>query len=358
MRMKKLLIIAAAALLAAACAKTYEVKETTPPAIGFGTWTETLTKARAAGASAFGNGDSFVVEGIKNPGASQTVVFNNTEVSTTDGTSWTYTNTRYWDLDATGYVFYAVSSPNTSLTLVADANTTANNGTIAATSVTFSGENNDILIADAVPVAPAAYGTPVALSFKHVGALVDLKVKKTANLDGSTVAITAMQLEGIDGTATFSVTGYSDNVPTVAWGAGDGNTTYTRTSGVTDVTLPTGVSSSAADDLINTLVVMPQTLTDTKILKLSYTITDAAGNVNTFTDKSIKLNLFDNTDYPTDDDGNTDGNQYNGGTKVTSWAAATHYIYTLTIDAQAISFTASITDWATPATNAYYYLVQ
>ncbi len=349
--MKRYIFIAAALVLATvSCSKIYDATPVTQPAIGFGTWAEMLTKARTAGSSSFGNGDSFKVEGIKNPGASQVVVFNNTTVSTTDGTTWTYENTRYWDLDATGYVFYAVSSPQTALTIGAD-------GKIAATEVAFSGENNDILLADEVPVAPGAYGTPVALNFKHVGALVDLKVKKTANLDGSTVAITAMQLEKIDGTATFSVTGYSTNVPTVAWGAGDGNTTYTRTSGVTDVTLPTDVSSSSASDLINTLIVMPQTLTDTKILKLSYTITDAAGNKNTFTDKTIKLNLFDNTDYPTDDDTDTDGNQYNGGTPITSWAAATHYIYTLTIDAKAISFTASITDWATPATNGYYYLV-
>lgn len=355
--MKRYIFFIAAALLAAvSCSKIYDATPVTPDStpIGFGTWAETLTRARTQGSSTFGDGDSFVVEGIKNPGAgaSQSVVFDNTTVSTTNGSDWTYTNTRYWDLGATGYIFYAVSSPTTTTTL-----TLAADGTISPTSVTFSGENNDILLADAVPVAPAAYGTPVALNFKHVGALVDLKVKKTTNLDGSTVAITDMQLEKIDGTATFSVTGYTSNVPSVSWGAGDGNTTYTRTSGVTDVTLPANVSSSSADDLINTLIVMPQTLTDAKILKISYTITDAANNVNTFTDKEIKLNLFDNTDYPTDDDTDTDGNQYNGGTPITSWAAATHYIYTLTIDAKAISFTASITDWATPATNGYYYLV-
>lgn len=351
--MKRYIFIAAALVLATvSCSKIYDATPVGHDApIGFGSWAEFLTKARTPGSSAFTDGDAFVVEGIKNPTGTPVVVFDNTEVTTTDGTTWTYTDTRYWDLDATGYVFYAVSSPDTGLTLEDD-------GTVSATSVTFSGENNDILLADEVEVAPAAYGEPVHLVFRHVGALVDLKVKKTAGLDGATVAITDFQLEGIDGTATFSVTGYTSNTPTVAWGTGDGATTYTSTSGVTDVTLPTDVSSSTADDLINTLIVMPQTLTDTKILKISYTITDAANNVNTFTDKTVKLNLFDDTDYPTDDDTSTDGNQYNDGTKLTSWAAATHYIYTLTIDAKEIDFTAEIVDWATPATNAYYYLVQ
>lgn len=349
--MKRYIFIAAALVLATvSCSKIYDATPVGHDApIGFGSWAEFLTKARTPGSSAFADGDAFVVEGIKNPTGTPVVVFDNTTVSTTDGTTWTYADTRYWDLDATGYVFYAVSSPDTPLTL-------ADDGTIAATSVTFSGKNNDILLADEVEVAPADYGNTVDLLFKHVGSLIDLKVKKTTGLDGATVAITAIQLEGIDGTATFSVTGYSSNTPTVAWGTGDGNTTYTNASGVTSVTLPADVSSSSADDLINTLIVMPQNLTDTKILKISYTITDAASNVNTFTDKTVKLNLFDDTDYPTDDDTSTAGGQYNDGTKLTSWAAATHYIYTLTIDAKEISFTADITDWVT--TNAYYYLVQ
>ena len=278
MRMKKIMIIAVAAIALVACSKTFDHNKsaTEGNAIGFSTWAETLTKARTAGTSEFGDGDAFVVEGIKNPGESQSVVFNNESVSTTDGTTWSYTNTRYWDLDATSYMFYAVSSPDTPLTLGTD-------GKIAATSVTFSGENNDILLADAVPVTPT-YGNPVHFNFKHIGALVDLKVKKTPALATATVSITDMQLEKIDGSGKVAVTGYSSNVPTVAWTDLDGNTTYTRTSGVTDVTLPTNVATDGTDYLINTLVVIPQTLGNTKILKISYKIKDAANNENIFTD--------------------------------------------------------------------------
>ena len=339
MRMKKLLILSAAVLSAVACSNTYEVKPAPEKAIGFGTWAETLTKARAAGASTFGSGDSFKVEGFKTLSGSPVTVFDDVEVSTTDGSTWTYDNTRFWDSNATSYTFFAVSSPNTVLTFASD-------GTIAATAVTFSGENNDILLANSVDVAPPYSSAPVALNFKHIGALVDLKVKKSATLNTATVAITGITLEGVSDEATVAVTGYASNVPTVAWEslANSDNSTYGITSGAVDCTLPTNVGTSE-ENLINTLVVIPQELSDTKILKISYTITDASGNVNEFTNKEIKLNQFDQSN---DTDNTTPF--------ITSWAAGNHYIYNLTIDANTINFSASITDW-TDAVNGYHYLV-
>jgi hypothetical protein len=341
MRMKKLIILAAAAIAAVACSRTFDTAPAKEQAIGFGTWTDQLTKARTAGSSTFGAGDSFTVEGFKTLSGSPVTVFNDVTVSTTDGMNWTYENTRFWDKNATGYTFFAVSSPNTALAFAAD-------GTIAATDVTFSGNGNDILLADQVDVAPAAFtNTPVALNFKHIGSLVDLKVKKSAGLKtaGATVAITAIALEKIDGAGKVAVTGYTTNVPTVAWTELDGNTTYTNTSGVTSVaTLPTNVGTTG-DNLINTLVVIPQTLTDTKILKISYTITDAATNLNTYNNIVIKLNQFDK-----DDDTENGPSDF-----ISSWEAGKHYIYTLTIDANTINFSGTITDWTT--VNGYNYLL-
>ena len=342
MRMKKLMLFAVAALALASCSKTFDTGKSEGSAIGFGTWAETLTKARAAGASTFVSGDSFNVEGFKTLAGSPVTVFDDVAVNY-DGTNWTYTNTRFWDSNATSYTFFAVSNPTTALTFAAD-------GTIAATAVTFAGNNNDILLANSVEVLPANYksNVPVALVFKHIGSLVDLKVKKSAGLNtaNATVAIAAVSLEKIDGAGKVAVTSYSTNVPTVAWTELDGNTTYTNASGVTPVeTLPTNVGTTG-DNLINTLVVIPQTLADTKILKISYTITDAAGTVNTFTNTEIKLNQFDKTD---DTDNTTPF--------ITGWEAGKHYVYTLTIDANTINFTGSITDWDT-AINGYNYLVQ
>lgn len=343
MRMKKILILAVAAIAAFGCAKTYDKAPANGQAIGFNTWAEQLTKARTAGESSFTNGDSFNVEGFKTLAGSPVTVFNDVTVSTTDGTNWTYENTRFWDSNATGYTFFAVSSPNTALTFAAD-------GTIAATAVTYSGENNDILLANSVDVAPPYSSTPVALTFKHIGSLVDLKVKKSATLNtaNATVAITAVALEGISDEATVAVSGYTSHVPSVAWAslANTDNSTYGITSGVVDCTLPTNVGTTG-DNLINTLVVIPQTLTDAKILKISYTITDAANTVNTFTNKEIKLNLFDKTD-----------NTSNEAPFITAWEAGKHYVYTLTIDANTINFTVEeITDWV-DEDPGFNYLIQ
>lgn len=336
-----ILIVAAVALATVSCSRNYDVNPSGEgTAIGFGTWAENLTRARAAGASTFGSGDSFKVEGFKTLAGSPSTVFDDVTVSTTDGTNWTYENTRFWDKTATSYTFFAVSSPDTELTFAAD-------GKIAATAVTFSGENNDILLADQVDVAPANFSnTPVALTFKHIGSLVDLKVKKSAALNSAsaTVAITGVTLEKIDGAGKVAVTGYTTNVPSVAWTELDGNTTYGITSGAVDCTLPTNVGTTG-DNLINTLVVIPQTLDDTKILKISYTITDAAGNVNTYNDVEVKLNQFDE-----DDDTENGPSDF-----ISSWEAGKHYIYTLTIDANTINFSGTITDWTT--VNGYNYLL-
>jgi len=334
--MKQALFLAVTALTLAACAKTYEVEPEIGSAIGFKTWANGMTKARTAGTSTFGNGDSFKVEGYKTISGNNVNVFNNTDVTTTDGTNWTYTNTRYWDSQATSYTFFAVSSPNTTLTFGA-------NGTIAATDVTFSGKNNDILVANSVEVSAPYTTDPVHFVFKHIGAMVDLKVKKAAALSDATVAITGVSLENIDGSGKVAVSGYSTNVPTVAW-TNLTTTSYTNESGVESVaTLPTDVTT--ATDLIKKLIVIPQELGDTKVLSISYTITDGAGNTNTFEDVPVKLNQFDRTD-----------NETNTAEFISAWAASTHYTYTLTISANAISFTAEITDWGT-VVDGYNYLV-
>jgi hypothetical protein len=330
--MKKVVILAAAALTLAACAKTYEVEPVNGPAIGFKTWANGMTKARTAGSSTFGNGDSFVVEGVKTVGGSPAVVFNNVPVSTTDGATWTYENTRYWDSNASAYAFYAVSSPNTALSFGTD-------GKIAATDVTFSGANNDILLANSVSVSAPYNSNPVNFTFKHIGALVDLNVRKAAALSDATVAISSLSLEKIDGEGKVAVTGYTSNVPSVAWSNLDGNTTYTN-----NAALPTNLSTTATG-VINNLVVIPQTLADTKVLKITYTITDAAGTVSTFENVEVKLNQFDKVD-----------DTENVAEFISAWAASTHYIYTLTIAANAITFTADITDWTT--VNGYNYLVK
>lgn len=342
MSMKKYLIfVLAAAIAAVSCSKTFEVEPASGTTIGFGTWANVLTKARTAGSSTFANGDDFNVYGFKTISAANTTVFDGDVVSY-DGTDWTYSGLRFWDPNAASYTFYAASPAGK----IASAN--AQTGAFTSSSITFAGNDNDVLVADKKVVPQADFNNPVNLSFNHIASLVDFKVKKHAEIAAATVAVTSFQLNNIDNVGTFSVNdAYTGSHPAVTWNPTDRGA-YSNTSGVTSVaTLPNNVGTDGSDFLINHLVVMPQTFrTDANIqtVTIEYTITsggDTVANTATF-----NLKTFDNVD----DKDNVD-------TLIEDWEGGKHYTFYITINANAIVFTASIADWVTP-NNGYHYLLQ
>lgn len=361
--MKKVLILAAVAAIAAtACNKTYEVNPTPGVPIGFGTWTEHLTKAHdPSNATAFENGESFNVYGYKTLSSGNVDVFQGTKVTLNNGT-WEYTPTRFWDPTATSYTFFAVS-PADLLDGVGASATTA--GAFTSESITFDGKT-DILVANKETVTD--YSAAVPLKFNHIASLLDLKVKKVDNLEVTgedennyiKVAVTSISLSNIDAVGRFTVAAYDNTsfVPTTdasTWTLDTGEKkTYTHESGFGDVTLPNDVKTSTqgSDDLISKLVVMPQSFrtdgTADQTVTIEYTITTAENGNTTVTNysKSFDLKEFDNSD----DTGEND-------TLIASWMPNTHYIYTITIGANAITFSASIKGWAT-STNGYHYLLQ
>jgi len=378
MRMKKVLILAAVAAIAAtACNKTYEVNPTPGVPIGFGSWTEHLTKARVQGSNTFAADDNFNVYGYKLVGENKTTVFNGDVVSTTDGTNWTYTTPRYWDPNATSYTFFAVSPAG--LLNSADAKT----GAFTSNDITFAGDNNDILVADKTTVNKTDgsgnfnnFGT-VHMVFNHVASLVDINVKKAPALHNATVKVTALALENVVTKGTMAVSAdynrattaspAGTNGPVVSWTPGTTKGTYGPTNGVSSVTIPDGGQEITEDNtfpgsaedyspagstiLINHLVVMPQTFdtgkneTASQKLTITYKISVENGGENTYTG-SVWLADFDKID-------DTD----QADTKVASWEPGKHYVLYLTLNANAITFDASINDWAT-TTNGYHYLIQ
>ncbi len=256
MRMKKILFIAAVALAAAACSKTFDTNPAaSQKAIGFGSWSENLTKAeaRVQGTSTFLAGDTFSVSGYKDKTTPAPVtVFDNVEVTASGAPvdTWTYTTLRFWDTNYDSYTFYAVS-PAAAATMDAQA------GTIAATSKTFSGDDNDILVADKVTVAKGStpyfnnYAT-VDLTFKHAATMVDVKVKKSHALANNVVTIKAFSMNDIYNEGTFAVTGYTaGNAPIYDWNA-TGTTNYGPGAGVTSVTIPIAIAEDNTFDSSNT----------------------------------------------------------------------------------------------------------
>ena len=383
-----ILIVVVAALAAVSCSKTYEHNKSEAQSIGFGTWTEVMTKAvtpddvRKAGDNHFKTGDSFAVYGYKSKSSEsvkETVFDDDPVVATadngTDATTWDYNNHRFWDVNFEKYTFFGVSPSS----LGTGGTVNPQTGEIS-TVVEFAGNNNDILIANKTSVAKGDspyfnnYGT-VNLVFNHAASLVDFIVKKSPALDGTTVNVTAFQLENINSKGTLAVTAYgadSPYKPTIAlanW-TGDGSTTatYNTTKGATSVSVPVVVNTDTAfpgDDasdvpagthnmVINNLVVMPQEFATTgtrQQIKMTYTITTTDGSsntsTNTYSDKILYLSDFDNID---------DKDQ-GGDTHIGSWEPGKHYIFYITIDANEIKFSAEINDWETTVINGYNYLV-
>ncbi len=361
MRMNKIIFLAAVAVAVAACSKTYDAKPVSEQEIGFKTWNETLTKAHDPSGSSFAENDNFNVYGFKTLSSGNVDVFEGTVV-TNGATAWTYAPLRFWDPDATSYTFYAVS-PAGLLDGTGASATTA--GVFTSEAITFDGKT-DILVANKTNVTTKT--SPVTLPFTHIASLLDLKVKKTDDLEYASedannyikVAITSISLTNIDGAGTFTVSAYAEASPyaptlsSSTWtsSGSTGYTTYTNTSGYTEVTLPDDINTSTvgANDLISKLVVMPQEFrTDgsaDQTVTIAYTITVADNGNTTATNytSSFDLKEFDDSD-----------DTANNGTLVASWAPNTHYTYTITIGANAITFTASINDWST--NTGYHYLI-
>jgi len=360
MRMKKLMILAVAALATIACSRTFDVKPEAQQEIGFKTWNETLTKSRTQGESgSFASDDHFWVYGYK---GTNTPVFQSQEVTTENGTDWTYTPKKFWDSSVDSYTFFALSRVESG-DPTKDPASSVTTGSFASNDITFAGSDQDILVAKKKVVNKGSDNFnswhTVDLDFHHIASIVDFKVKKTANLENSTVKITGISLLNVKNNGKYSIS-YSGTDPVATWEdcTSSTTTTYTNASGVGgEVALATDVAKHTnSSDLINNLIVRPHTLADTELLQISYTITTPVGSSNeviTVNNSQIKLNKFDITDY--DSSGAQTDPVQNGDTKIVAWEPGKHYIYYLTIDVHTIEFTASITDWDT--VNAYRYLV-
>lgn len=371
--MKRYIFIAAALVLATvSCSKVYDATPVTQPAIGFGGWTEQLTKAaRVPGTSTFtaaGYQDNdFAVYGYKDKTSPDpATVFDDVVVSTTDGTNWTYNTPRFWDTTYDKYIFFAVSPASIGTAGTVDPQT----GEITSQSITFAGNDNDILVADKKQVdkgdaAPYYnnYGT-VPLVFNHVASLVDIKIKKAPSLHDATVTVSAFQLSDIENAGVLSVSdAYTSNHPVASWSTA-GRGTYGPGSGVetVDISSPITISEdtafnsttpatpAASTDIVKKLVVKPQTFvastgSNPQKITLSYKIAVTGSADTEFTNKVLYLYDFDDADDDAQDD-----------TKVAGWEPGKHYIFYITIDANKISFSASITDWGTEV-SGYHYLV-
>ncbi|MBP5571445.1 MAG: fimbrillin family protein [Bacteroidales bacterium] len=387
--MKKLMILAVAAIALVACSKEFDTNKSASngTAIGFNTWAEQLTKARTPGTSTFTDGDDFAVYGYKDKSTpAPATVFDDVVVSTTDGSTWSYTTLRFWDSTYDSYTFFAISPAAIGTAANGEESSTNVNpqtGAFVTRAITFAGDDNDILVADKKTVlktdTPVNFGNgslaygPVALVFNHVAALVDFKVKKASSLANATVTVSEFELSDIDNVGQLTVSDAYNSAafgktlsPVVSW-SGTARTTYGPGDGVNDdcdisspitVAEDTGFSTSnstanttpaGSTPFIKNLIVLPQTFrasnaSNPQKLTLSYKISVDGSADTEFEDNVLYLADFDLIDN------NAQAADFVGG-----WAPGKHYTFYITIDANKIDFTATITDWI--AANGYHYLL-
>lgn len=397
MRMKKQLVLAAlVAIAATACTKTFQVQPTSEIPVGFGTWSNTMTKSYSPG-TPWTDGDQFGVFGTKTVSSSSSIVFDDIKVRF-DGSNWTYSPIRYWDPNATNYTFFAVlpfvdssdsgDTKNSILKPEEVTGTYANTGLFISKYITFSSptsKDQDILVASKYSrsiVSPATKIAPdkVDLEFNHIASLVDIKVKKDNDLEnvGATVVIRSAELNTIRNKGYFQISSYdaTSNKPQLdsyGWTPEETPSTDTyypsRANDNGVLTEPLEVTSNTTYDatgyaettdpaalgLFTDYVLMPQDLNNSQTLRISYSITTGTDtNAQTIDYDNVDILLKDfvkaNTTYTNPD------NTANNGDAITGWMPGTHYTYYVTIGANAIAFTASVNAWS--EVSGYKYLVQ
>lgn len=372
MRNKQFILIAAVAIVTASCAHSFEAKETQQSAIGFGTWAEQLTKAeaRVPGTNTFKVGDTFNIYGYNTINSTEKNIFDGDVVEATSGnpaSEWTYSPLRFWDPTASSYTFYAVSPSGILYSAPTDAQSGAYNGLFVSTNRTFNGHDNDNLVATKKEVPNSEYAHPVLMQFNHVASLIDVKIKKDAALpDAATLRITRASLVNVKSQGAFTVGSYdnSSKKPVTTWSAST-PTTYnweaTSSIDVEQKTDYTNTPSTTGDDqyLFENFVLLPQALDpaenvptlhiEYKIVTREATTEPVVAEISTAYTADIAIK-----DFVTTDSTNNGGDTPTYAS--TSWAPGTHYIYTVTIGANAIVFTAEINDWA--VVNGYRYLLQ
>jgi hypothetical protein len=235
---KSYLMIAAAAALFAACAKTDTFKdvETQSSAIAFDQAINKTTRAYIADKTDLADEGGFVVYGYKtldNWSSLEQTVFNATNVTSSDGSSWSYANLRFWDKNGT-YNFYAVApfNPDDGATYginVTDLSNSTSNADYNASApylkntkfgyITITGaashkgaDSDDYLLARGGVLnelgsnhsAPNT-NTAVTFDFHHVMTKVEFKLKSTLDVENATIKVTKLQLTGWNSnTGTFT----------------------------------------------------------------------------------------------------------------------------------------------------------
>lgn len=258
---KSLFMMGMAALALASCTNEEVVNIPASKAIGFETFVGKPTKA--VGEITDGNIRSFCVYGGYDD---MTHVFNNQEVTSEDGTSWTYTPIRYWVADE-NYKFAAYAPKEVGSFIATD----FTSGHLNVTDyVSTPSAQYDLIYSGGVTKTPSATETgTVNFTFNHLLSMVKFTFQSGFGKDVS-VEISDLKVFGMFSKATY--TGSTDS-----WGVA---TEAITTPGFTELSSTVAEIPSAGQETKAEsagFVVVPQTSGDVTV-SFKATVKDASGD--------------------------------------------------------------------------------
>lgn len=329
---KSYLMIAAAATLLAACASndTFKDVEEEESAITFNQALNKTTRAYIADEAGLAGEGGFIVYGYKKKTSEQNwtaaqTIFNGVNVKSTNGTSWSYDNLRFWDKNGT-YNFYAIApySPTTgTYSLVDNTAYDALKFKITGAASAISTASDDYLIdRDGAKNVDGAYtGSThdvVNIDFHHIMAKIDFKLKST--LSTGTITVTKLVMTGWNsgaGTFTQTLTATPTTLVNSEWAiqtAGTGNITLVGTGASQTSVELTCATNATATAVTDWYIMVPQNIAaSTLTFTVDYTFKDGTYS-ETFENQVATL------------------------TAAQVWGTDSHTTYTLDIKPAAIEF--------------------
>lgn len=359
--MKKSFLLLATAALFAACASD-SVRENIAEdqvEIGFSTYIQKPVASKADNSSATNkNGleayhQNFVVNGFKNVANSDVRVFTNQLVTYADS-KWGYSPVSYWDKSAAHYSFYAAAPQTAAWTFVNDDTQgkyyTISNFTAPGTSLPLETADapdaaavfgaEDLMIATDIDEHKSYTSNAVNFTFNHILSRFNIAIS-TSITDG-TVTLKSLTVNGIANTGSFdeSEAAAAQAGSTARWTTASGSTTLTAVKGAEGA----DVVVDASKQFIYQGLVIPQTAAYESIkldgtsnetapyLNIEYTITTGGSNTQSYSYYYNLADLFNGAE--------TADLSFNEG-----WQ---NNLY-ISIGAAAISFDATVYEWATQA---------
>lgn len=303
--MKRILICAAAAIVAlASCSKTQVVYNDAPEEIGFKAVTGVMTKAVQTT-------DAFtqtigVIAYNSSTTTDPSVYFTNAMFSkTTSGTPavTTWNGSKYWPIDSElDFMVYSPHQETGSPATVVATNTTESKTlaiTVSQPSTDAINNQVDYMYSDSYITNKDKNDVSVAVNFKH--ALAQVTVNFTGN---ENVTLNTALLKETAQSGTYTVQYLPEVNPMITWAPGNSDQ---------DLTLaPTDATELSSDPISTSYLVVP---TAASSIDINYTM-KGSGSL----DKNIDLGE--------------------------NWEAGKHYIYDVSISANEIKFTVTVTPMA------------